>query len=654
MIQAYVCPKCKHDLGIEENGSYYCSNCAISYKLNDNYVDFIPDIAFYAGEVPKVDMELLINNIDTVGFYSALNLFFKKFPHLRYYITNKRRVDWIYNILGSERKNCLDIGSGLGNISENLSFIFENVYSYEAVRERIEFQKRRFKNSKRSNIYISRGNALSLPFKDNYFDLIVCNGVLEWIGMMNTEQNPRKTQLEFLCELKRVLKEDGKIYIGIENRLGLNLILGAKDHSGIRYTSLMPRFMASFFVKKYGKSGGIYGDSTSKKNEERGYFTYTYTIFGYTSLFKDAGLKLRSFWVFPSYNQPYLMGRLEDKMAIKGFLDNALKIYSHPMLSNFIVKAMFSVGSKINKSILHFVISLLTPSFLFYCSKTDINLPIFEYLSNQTTLTSITLMSYGENLKYLMYDNTGKVKKIVHMKRDLDYLPEKINQYDKTKPDDLPPISEKIWMEDWIPGRIVDPNNFNEIKLAIEWLIKFQNASQMDPTSREFLVNQIDGLRNSINSITDRDVSKYIIIIDDYERYLIDKKIRITPEHGDYFYGNILIDSAHNLNIIDWVYYRKRGDPFFDPIFFITQLIVYYKRRYPSYALKNIMIKNEIKELKSILDTHFGLELDFKLLILYNLLRFINRIISKKGLLENELVVYYDLVDEIIKLKMDL
>ena len=79
MNQAYVCPTCKNDLGIEENGSYYCGNCKISYNLKDSYFEFIPESTFYAGEVPKVEMDELINNIDTIGFNPALNLFFQKF-----------------------------------------------------------------------------------------------------------------------------------------------------------------------------------------------------------------------------------------------------------------------------------------------------------------------------------------------------------------------------------------------------------------------------------------------------------------------------------------------------------------------------------------------------------------------------------------------
>jgi SAM-dependent methyltransferase len=618
--------------------------------LNDDYVDFIPDSGFYAGEVPKAEMKQLIDNIDKIGYYPSLNLFFQKFPYLRQYITDKKRADWVYNTLGKNSTNSLDIGSGLGNISENLSFIFENVYSMEAVKERIEFQRRRFKNSKRFNIYISRGNVLSLPFKDNFFDLIVCNGVLEWIGMMNTQQNPRETQIQFLKELKRVVKDTGRIYIGIENRLGLNFFLGEKDHSGIRYTSLMPRFLANYIVRKYGNSGGIYGDSTIKKKEERGYFTYTYTIIGYKSLIKEAGLVTKAFWVYPSYNQPYFSGKLDDKINIKGFISFIKNVQTNSALSTSRSRTAISLAGKINASFLKLLVNIFTPSFLFYCSKNDVDIPIYRYLTEQTSFKSITTLCNGDDIKFLLYDNNGRIKKIVHMERNIKHLPERIFEYDRTNPDNFITLSDKIWIEDWIPGRKIEPLEFNEVKMALDWLFNFQESSDKELMTKEFLMSETNYVRNGILSNIERNNSIYIKIIEDYGNYLEHLPINITAEHGDYFFGNILIDESKNLHVIDWAYHRKKGDPFFDPIFFITQIIIYFKKRDPNDTLKNIMNKDEIKHLKEMLDKHFGFELDFQLLTLFNILRFINRIIAKRGVFDKELLDYYDLIDEIINL----
>ena len=62
MNQVYVCPICKNDI-INENSTYHCDICNKYYTLHDNYIDFIPESVFYAGEVPKADMHNLLDNI---------------------------------------------------------------------------------------------------------------------------------------------------------------------------------------------------------------------------------------------------------------------------------------------------------------------------------------------------------------------------------------------------------------------------------------------------------------------------------------------------------------------------------------------------------------------------------------------------------------
>jgi 2-polyprenyl-3-methyl-5-hydroxy-6-metoxy-1,4-benzoquinol methylase len=175
------CPRCKTSLNLGIS-SYDCSNCHKSYPIRDGYVDFLGEVVdFYAGELSQNDMRKLIEKIDSLGYSEGLRRLYVDYPYLREYIGSERRGDWICHCFSSRNNNrrCLDIGSGLGNLSEMLSHYYDEVYSLEPVRERIEFQKRRFKNSNVNNVTIVRGNALELPFPDNYFDLVVCNGVLE-------------------------------------------------------------------------------------------------------------------------------------------------------------------------------------------------------------------------------------------------------------------------------------------------------------------------------------------------------------------------------------------------------------------------------------------------------------------------------------------
>ena len=62
-------------------------------------------------------------------------------------------------------------------------------------------------------------------------------------------------QLNGLKELHRVLKDDGSIYIAIENRIGLQYLAGyPDDHVNIRFVSFLPRWLCRFFHKEDQKS----------------------------------------------------------------------------------------------------------------------------------------------------------------------------------------------------------------------------------------------------------------------------------------------------------------------------------------------------------------------------------------------------------------
>lgn len=55
------------------------------------------------------------------------------------------------------------------------------------------------------------------------FDYVVLNGVLEYAMSFTPGENP---YVDFLKNIKKYLKEDGRILIAIENRLGLRYFSG--------------------------------------------------------------------------------------------------------------------------------------------------------------------------------------------------------------------------------------------------------------------------------------------------------------------------------------------------------------------------------------------------------------------------------------------
>ena len=87
-----------------------------------------------------------------------------------------------------------------------------------------------------------QANVLNLPFKDNSFDIIICNHVIEHI----TDQ-PR-----LLFEINRLLKKDGICYITSPNKLW-----PFEPHLKMPFLSFLPKRIADTYVKIAGK-GQVY------------------------------------------------------------------------------------------------------------------------------------------------------------------------------------------------------------------------------------------------------------------------------------------------------------------------------------------------------------------------------------------------------------
>jgi ubiquinone/menaquinone biosynthesis C-methylase UbiE len=622
----FCCPKCK---GIVElkSSSYDCSNCKKSYLIHDRYADFLDgQVSFYLGEVPEVNMRKLLQDIASMGFAEGLRRLYLKHPYLREYIGSEKRGDWICHCFGSRNNNnrrSLDIGSGLGNLSEMLSHYYDEVYSLEAVPERIEFQKRRFKNSNVNNVTIVRGNALELPFPDDYFDLVVCNGVLEWVGIMNnTDRPPREVQLSFLREVKRVLSDKGCLYIGAENRFGR---------------------AANFLVKRYGRSAVVYSDDTSNRENEKewrggGYRTYTYSIKGYNSLLREAGFKFKSYWAFPSYNKPLLSARLNDSVGLKG----AVK-YTGPLIR---FKRIFSLIEKFDSRILSLIANAFTPSFLFYCYKNEIQESIDDLITDAAQLWSYCTIGDAHNIRYLLYDRNGgggggvMPSKIAQVRRYSNEIPTVIPYYNKEAPSAKQP-QERIWFEDWIPGRMINPASLEEAMLAVEWLFDFQNKTKTTIMTQEDVSLEIAEIRRGLSDLPMfhgvEDVEK---CLSDY--HMLSQKLNITKtaQHGDFFWGNIIFDpKTKQLHVIDWEYYKENSNPLYDFVFFVV-MAMKLPNDSPEDFRNNLsghgQFSPSLRALVARAKEHFGAEFDLKTLMPYAILRYVSttllRYVSTKSL----------------------
>jgi SAM-dependent methyltransferase len=245
----------------------------------------------YWGEITEEKMKKYLALVEEKGFSAFQRKVLADDKKFYDFIFSDIRADWRFCLPTERHWRVLDIGAGLGANSFALAKEVEEVTSVERSFLRAKFLKLRKEHEGRKNINIMSADALDLPFGSESFDLIVANGLFEWLGVTNKFSSPQDAQKRFLKEAMRILRKGGYLYIGIENRFAANYLLGGgKDHNGLRFTSWMPRFLANFYTRL----------RTGKK-----YQTYTYSKLGYEKILKQAGFKNIDFYLtLPGYNFP--------------------------------------------------------------------------------------------------------------------------------------------------------------------------------------------------------------------------------------------------------------------------------------------------------------------------------------------------------------
>ncbi|MGH9393377.1 MAG: class I SAM-dependent methyltransferase, partial [Terriglobales bacterium] len=148
--------------------------------------------------MPQAEAQAFIRDAERGSWRNAVEARFPEGDDMRISILDLQRASWL-PLLGLDAGAvALDIGSGLGAITHSLACSLGTVYSVEAIPERIEFTQVRLQQEGLQNVHLVQASALALPFFDASFDLIVINGILEWVGEWDLEGTPRQAQLRFL------------------------------------------------------------------------------------------------------------------------------------------------------------------------------------------------------------------------------------------------------------------------------------------------------------------------------------------------------------------------------------------------------------------------------------------------------------------------
>jgi len=193
-----------------------------------------------------------------------------------------------------ENAKALDIGFGTGGFSLAIGRECGALANLDITFRRAQPMLDRIGESP---IHPQLASAVSLPFKENMFDLIILNGVLEYTAR-GQEGPPWDTHLKVLKYIRKLLKPGGLFYFGIENRYYMKFLLGWRDHFEMRFSNVLPRKLSTFISKNI------------LKNEVR---HWIYSHDELHELLEEAGFHYPVFYTaLPNYKSPEYIIPIED------------------------------------------------------------------------------------------------------------------------------------------------------------------------------------------------------------------------------------------------------------------------------------------------------------------------------------------------------
>lgn len=201
--------------------------------MKEKVGNVVLDYSFYRGEDKYTDgvIEDVIWDAFRNGTSEQLLRSSNQWPVL-YHLSDIREnlLEW-YPF--DQNASLLEVGSGCGALTGLFSKNVNKVTCIELSKKRSLINAER--NRDKNNIEIKIGNFEDIRL-DEKFDYITLIGVWEYAGHYIGGKTP---YLDMLKKLKQYLKEDGKLLIAIENKMGLKYWNGApEDHTGNIYDGL--------------------------------------------------------------------------------------------------------------------------------------------------------------------------------------------------------------------------------------------------------------------------------------------------------------------------------------------------------------------------------------------------------------------------------
>lgn len=136
-----------------------------------------------------------------------------------------------------KEKKVLDIGFGTGDILISLAMEGADCFGVEIVQSAIE----NLKNFSSFDFHLFKREGDSLPFKNGFFDIVICSHVLEHL----------KDDKKELAEIRRVLKKNGLVVLGVPGKGIGHHFLHYREYAIVNLLKIIDNWQI-IVLKKYG------------------------------------------------------------------------------------------------------------------------------------------------------------------------------------------------------------------------------------------------------------------------------------------------------------------------------------------------------------------------------------------------------------------
>lgn len=581
-LSAYACPSCGNMLS-QSDQRVTCTACTSTWPVEDGMPHFIvDDLSTTVNRDP--DVESFFSLAGTLHWRDALARVYKDTKPMRYErIVYDKGADWMALLPLDTTARVLDAGCGWGTITFQLAKSCAEVHAIDASVNAVRFVQLRARQDSVKNVYPVRGDILHLPFADNSFDLVVLNGVLEWAGTADTSRNPARVQAQLLSEVHRVLKPQGTVYVGIENRYAATYFLGQDEgHVKLKFISLMPRPVAALYHRL--RTGTPYA-------------VYTHSLKAYRSLFQAAGFhSVQAYAPLPQYQKFSHMIPLEHTGAMQFYVTT---MFAHRKLSARLFRRIVALFG------LYQLIPLFAPCFSFIVCK---HTTAYNGISagRNTCDTDAATTSAAQALSYLLCSGHNAIllfafepgaaapARVIKVSRQSagETQASAPRQPAAIHPHNGIPrlLSSGRWghhavtVETAAPGRQLDVlihEHRTDLKtlrrylsLTTDWLFSFQDATRTDamPMDTTEITRLLEPLLAAGEShLTDRRDRHHLAArLHAFSATTLGQRLPRVTQHRDFCPSNILFDGTM-LSVVDWELARLNGDPLYDLFMFLSR-----------------------------------------------------------------------------------